>query len=282
MPTKTASTPNINFSGLWRKDVPPSRQELEVLLPNCSRADLAENKTSGWEVKPTSGQICPCEKMGKSVHLNRLNVWMKHQGSCCVSCQALASAPHSSSAPSRFALFCQPQTTHWTNSIQEKWGYLNTLHLLQPCPQVKKCYQGSFLPSTTVSASSPALNFVCIHCLAKSFYWFSNFLLISCTLINNWTQRNLAIQSKYGLRRQRKNPKLGLLGIANCQCTCVNSGIEILLSLQCKILRYKILWQLPMEEQDFFSLCRIHHPAWIQVDHRILELSRMYISRPMS
>ena len=55
--------------------------------------------------------------------------------------------------------------------------------------------------------------------------------------------------------------------------TCVSSGIEIPLDLQCKILLYKILWQLPMEMKDLFSLCKIHHPAWIQVDHRNLILS---------
>ena len=54
------------------------------------------------------------------------------------------------------------------------------------------------------------------------------------------------------------------LNITRCQSTqicvtCVNSGIEIPLSLQCKILKYKIRWQLSMEVQDFFSLCKIYH-----------------------
>ena len=53
--------------------------------------------------------------------------------------------------------------------------------------------------------------------------------------------------------------------------TCVNSGIEIPLSLQCKILKYKILGQLSMEVQDFFSLCKIYHPAWSQADCRNVE-----------
>ena len=57
--------------------------------------------------------------------------------------------------------------------------------------------------------------------------------------------------------------------------TCVNSGIEISLSLQCKILQYKIFQQLSMEVQDFFSLCKIYHPAWIQVDRRNVEQSEL-------
>ena len=64
--------------------------------------------------------------------------------------------------------------------------------------------------------------------------------------------------------------------------TRVNSGIEIPLSLQCKILLYKILWQLPIEVQDFFSLCKIPHPAWLQHDHRNLGLPEMNLFRPVS
>ena len=64
-------------------------------------------------------------------------------------------------------------------------------------------------------------------------------------------------------------------------CTCVNSSIEIPLSLQCKILQYKIIWQLPMEVQDFFYLCKIYHPAWIQVDRRNVEQSGLWLFRPL-
>ena len=47
---------------------------------------------------------------------------------------------------------------------------------------------------------------------------------------------------------QLKKPSLTL------SLTCVNSGIDIPLSLQCKILQYKNLWHLPIEKQDFFPL----------------------------
>ena len=63
--------------------------------------------------------------------------------------------------------------------------------------------------------------------------------------------------------------------------TCVNSGIEIPLSQHCKILQYKIIWQLPMEVQDFFYLCKIYHPAWIQVDRRNVEQSELWLFRPL-
>ena len=64
-------------------------------------------------------------------------------------------------------------------------------------------------------------------------------------------------------------------------CPCVNSGIEIPLGVQCKILQHKILWQFPMEVQDFFSLCKIHQPVWIQVDHRNKESSELWLFRPL-
>ena len=95
-----------------------------------------------------------------------------------------------------------------------KWGHLNTLHLLLPCPQLSSSEEvspGLFSPFNSCVNLLTSFENVCVHCLAKSFYWFSNCLLISCTLINTWTPRNLSMQSKYGLRRQRKSPKLGLL-----------------------------------------------------------------------
>ena len=62
--------------------------------------------------------------------------------------------------------------------------------------------------------------------------------------------------------------------------TCVNSGIEFPLSLQCKILKYKILWQLSMEVQDLFSLCKIYHPALIQAECRNVEQIEQCLSDP--
>ena len=55
----------------------------------------------------------------------------------------------------------------------------------------------------------------------------------------------------------------------NLFITCVNSVIEIPLSIQCKIPQYKFLWQYPIKVKDLFSLGKIHpDPAWIQVDCR--------------
>ena len=68
------------------------------------------------------------------------------------------------------------------------------------------------------------------------------------------------------------------LGTYQCVVTCVNSGIEIPLSLQFKILKYKILWQLLMDVQDFFSLCKIFYPAWIQADWRNVEQIELCLS----
>ena len=36
-----------------------------------------------------------------------------------------------------------------------------------------------------------------------------------------------------------------------------------------------------MEVQDFFSLCRIYQPVWIQVDHRNVELSELWLFSPL-
>ena len=57
--------------------------------------------------------------------------------------------------------------------------------------------------------------------------------------------------------------------------TCVSAFVEILQSLQCKILQYTFLRQYPMQFQDFFSLCQIRQPAWLQLDHRKLGPSEM-------
>ena len=45
-----------------------------------------------------------------------------------------------------------------------------------------------------------------------------------------------------------------------------------------KILKYKILWQLSMEVQDFFSLCKIYHPAWLQAGRRNVEQMEQCLS----
>ena len=63
--------------------------------------------------------------------------------------------------------------------------------------------------------------------------------------------------------------------------TCVNSVIEIPLSLQCKIVQYKFLWQYPMKFQDFLSMCQVHLLAWLQLDHRKLGPSEMRFFRPL-
>ena len=36
-----------------------------------------------------------------------------------------------------------------------------------------------------------------------------------------------------------------------------------------------------MEVQDFFYLCKIYHPAWIQVDRRNVQQSKLWLYRPL-
>ena len=36
-----------------------------------------------------------------------------------------------------------------------------------------------------------------------------------------------------------------------------------------------------MEVQDFFYLCKIYHPAWIQVDRRNVQQSELWLYRPL-
>ena len=57
--------------------------------------------------------------------------------------------------------------------------------------------------------------------------------------------------------------------------TRVSAFVEILQSLQCKIFQYSFLGQYPMKFQDFFFLCQIEQPAWLQLDHRKLGPSKM-------
>ena len=52
--------------------------------------------------------------------------------------------------------------------------------------------------------------------------------------------------------------------------TCVSAFVEILQSLQCKIFQYTFLGQYPMKSWDFFFLCKIQQPAWLQLSHRKL------------
>ena len=68
---------------------------------------------------------------------------------------------------------------------------------------------------------------------------------------------------------------------SNFHITCVNSVIEISLIQQCKIFQYKYLWQYSMNFWDFFSLDHIQQPAWLQLDHRKLGPSRMWLLRPL-
>ena len=63
--------------------------------------------------------------------------------------------------------------------------------------------------------------------------------------------------------------------ISKLVITCVNAFVEILQSLQCKIFQYSFLGQYPMKFQDFFFLCQIEQPAWLQLDHRKLRPSEM-------
>ena len=69
--------------------------------------------------------------------------------------------------------------------------------------------------------------------------------------------------------------------MSNYWHTCVSSVIEIPLSLQCKIVQYKFLWQYHVKFQDLFSLCQVQQPAWLQLDHRKLGPSKMRFFRPL-
>ena len=70
--------------------------------------------------------------------------------------------------------------------------------------------------------------------------------------------------------------KIAIINTDHYQCpTCVSAFVEILQSLQCKIFQYTFLGQYPMKFQDFFSLCQIRQPAWLQLDHRKLGPSEM-------
>ena len=63
--------------------------------------------------------------------------------------------------------------------------------------------------------------------------------------------------------------------------TRVSAFREILQSLQCKIVQYTFLGQYLIKLQDFFSQCKIPHPAWIQLHHNKLGLSGMRLFRPL-
>ena len=63
--------------------------------------------------------------------------------------------------------------------------------------------------------------------------------------------------------------------------TRVSAFREILQSLQCKIVQYTFLGQNPIKLQDFFSQCKIPHPAWLQLDHKKLGPSWMRLFRPL-
>ena len=74
---------------------------------------------------------------------------------------------------------------------------------------------------------------------------------------------------------------LNFLNSSSIFCTCVNSVIEIPLSLQCKTVQYKFLWQYLMKFQEFFSLCQVQQPAWLQLDHKKLGPSEMRFFRTL-
>ena len=52
--------------------------------------------------------------------------------------------------------------------------------------------------------------------------------------------------------------------------TCVSAFVEIPQSPHCKIFKYTFLKQYPMKSWDFFFLCKIQQPAWLQLSHRKL------------
>ena len=52
--------------------------------------------------------------------------------------------------------------------------------------------------------------------------------------------------------------------------TCVSAFVEISQSLHCKIFKYTFLEQYPMKSWNFFFLCKIQEPAWLQLSHRKL------------
>ena len=66
-------------------------------------------------------------------------------------------------------------------------------------------------------------------------------------------------------------------GLLNTRVTAFR---EILQSLQCKIVQYTFLGQYVIKLWDFFSQCKIPHPAWLQLDHNKLGLSGMRLFRP--
>ena len=63
--------------------------------------------------------------------------------------------------------------------------------------------------------------------------------------------------------------------------TRVSAFREILQSLQCKIVQYTFLGQYLIKLQDFFSQCKIPHPAWIQLHQNQLGLLGMRLFRPL-
>ena len=58
--------------------------------------------------------------------------------------------------------------------------------------------------------------------------------------------------------------------VTNTRYTCVSAFVEIPQSLHCKIFKYTFLGQYPMKSWDFFFLCKIQQPAWLQLSHRKL------------
>ena len=46
--------------------------------------------------------------------------------------------------------------------------------------------------------------------------------------------------------------------------------VKSLRTYNCKIFHYTFLSKYPMEFQDFFSLCQIQNPIWLQLNYRKL------------
>ena len=63
--------------------------------------------------------------------------------------------------------------------------------------------------------------------------------------------------------------------------TCVSAFVEILQSLHCKIFKYTFLGQYQMKPWDFFFLCKIQPPAWLQLAHKKLGPPGMRLFRPL-
>ena len=79
----------------------------------------------------------------------------------------------------------------------------------------------------------------------------------------------------------RRLKELTILILIIWQSTRVSAFREILPSLQCKIVQYTFLGQYLIKLRDFFSQCKIPHPAWLQLNHNNLGPSWIRLFRPL-